>query len=641
MTLSTRYLNLAVILLSTFSDFPEAACPDGLLPVCPVSATTCLDGSQPLCIATSALGTDPNPNTDTPAASCPKACDPHFNTCDATTAPSCVFPDPSVPNPRAACACRPGYKATGVEDSDTAKQWRLPINGQDYRVWVAEGVICNTTCGISTGVDSCKEVTVIDSRCIGNTPSVDDLTRENPTIPLRYISDEEYASTKVEVVENSATLKTYKIIESRLFRPLPFEIPFFHPTDDELKLDVLTEDLVDDVADSIAAAFPIVSQQLGIPLADAEAVLDATVPVLTQGLFAFFASPNATNNTNIVDPVSNKLSPWRLQKRKKRKWGISMKKIADGVSHVGGELSKQYKATIGKSIGELINRLANDAFCSTFVYYFLDGYLLLAASVRLRSPDPGLPIFPHQAYFLYPHYGNYPTDEGLVVHYSIPKGFFDNYGGITFNKDIYIPHPIAVFGPAWLHNGDFVRALEIIVHEIRHTKQYKAHGYSLASFGLTYTFQWCRVGFNYAGIDYEKQAKAEEVTFGDLACNEIAYSFFEFWNIQKLENTLGFPLDRSLTPNPGSRRATGDFELRFQHGVMQARKANATSLCHRVLNQTEVYARSMTEYCTSTDNLGHACVSNITLWIAANKREYICLDELQGERRGVPCVTGN
>jgi hypothetical protein len=150
----------------------SGVCGDGTMPpcsgpsVCPVGQTlkcwtnttqaTCPDGSLPPC----ATGTGKN------TTACPQACDVNFNHCDAETAPNCIFPNPLVAHPRAACACRPGYKASAHADGDTAKQWRLPIVGQEHRVWVAEGVKCDKVCD-GYGVDSCREVGEISAACIG------------------------------------------------------------------------------------------------------------------------------------------------------------------------------------------------------------------------------------------------------------------------------------------------------------------------------------------------------------------------------------------------------------------------------------------------------------------------------------------
>ncbi|KAK4118610.1 hypothetical protein N657DRAFT_651080 [Parathielavia appendiculata] len=129
-------------------------------PVCPGSqpSSPCPDGSAPPC-----TGGGGGSNT----ATCPAGCDVHNHRCDPTTAPTCTYPDPRVAKPRAACACRPGFKAGAHVDNDTTKQWRLPIPGQEHRVWVAEGVVCDTPCVISGGVGSCREVGEVGAECVG------------------------------------------------------------------------------------------------------------------------------------------------------------------------------------------------------------------------------------------------------------------------------------------------------------------------------------------------------------------------------------------------------------------------------------------------------------------------------------------
>ncbi len=34
-------------------------------------------------------------------------------------------------------------------------------------MWVAEGVVCDQLCGVSGGVNSCGEVTLIEKACVG------------------------------------------------------------------------------------------------------------------------------------------------------------------------------------------------------------------------------------------------------------------------------------------------------------------------------------------------------------------------------------------------------------------------------------------------------------------------------------------
>jgi hypothetical protein len=107
-----------------------------------------------------------------PAPTCPAACNPNpgANMCSWPTAEDCIFPSPSTPNPRGACACRAGYKATvpGIADTDTTKQWRLPADEGNFRVWVAQGVACDTLCQVPYGAFSCQEVTELPADCLHN-----------------------------------------------------------------------------------------------------------------------------------------------------------------------------------------------------------------------------------------------------------------------------------------------------------------------------------------------------------------------------------------------------------------------------------------------------------------------------------------
>jgi hypothetical protein len=107
-----------------------------------------------------------------PAAQCPAGCNPSpgANMCSWPTAQDCIYPSLSVPNPKAACACRAGYKATdaslGIADGDTTKQWRLPADEGNFRVWVAEGVACDTLCDVWYGSAPCGEVTLLGAECL-------------------------------------------------------------------------------------------------------------------------------------------------------------------------------------------------------------------------------------------------------------------------------------------------------------------------------------------------------------------------------------------------------------------------------------------------------------------------------------------
>jgi hypothetical protein len=79
---------------------------------------------------------------------------PFFNKCTITT--SCIV----APGNRNYCACRAGYRANGLLPTDQ-RQFRLAFAGQEYRVFVAPGIECDTLCSSPhPGPESCQEVPV-------------------------------------------------------------------------------------------------------------------------------------------------------------------------------------------------------------------------------------------------------------------------------------------------------------------------------------------------------------------------------------------------------------------------------------------------------------------------------------------------
>lgn len=162
-----------------------ASCPDGTAPPCAPLPLFCPNGTSLQCIPNNDAPRTPDkapppekPDKSTPVppgtepgpepSSCPRPCTPHSHTCDPSTAPTCIFPDPRLPRPRAFCACRPGYRASpspspSPADPTRLTEWRLPIVGQEHRVWVAEGVSCDTLCREG----GCGEVAVVGIGCAG------------------------------------------------------------------------------------------------------------------------------------------------------------------------------------------------------------------------------------------------------------------------------------------------------------------------------------------------------------------------------------------------------------------------------------------------------------------------------------------
>ena len=56
----------------------------------------------------------------------------------------------------------------GIADADTAKQWRLPADEGNFRVWVAQGVACDTLCKNPFGSPPCAEVVELGKECLHN-----------------------------------------------------------------------------------------------------------------------------------------------------------------------------------------------------------------------------------------------------------------------------------------------------------------------------------------------------------------------------------------------------------------------------------------------------------------------------------------
>lgn len=108
-----------------------------------------------LVLALLAVGATAIPSHKTPGKCA--TCDPNplNNKCDITT--SCITTQPNGNN---FCACRAGYRASGLAPTDP-RQFRLQFVGQEYRVFVAPGVACNQLCDQPfPGPDSCQEVRV-------------------------------------------------------------------------------------------------------------------------------------------------------------------------------------------------------------------------------------------------------------------------------------------------------------------------------------------------------------------------------------------------------------------------------------------------------------------------------------------------
>jgi hypothetical protein len=472
-------------------------------------------------------------------------------------------------------------------------------------------VKCDTLCDIPYGVNSCGEVSILSDQCISTTGDI-----------IPGDSDTETVSISVVELKESPTLPYYQIKDSSMFGSLTLTIPVLLPKNETLLAHFNTDEYLDDIADSIAYALPIVLEQLGVPYAKIVPELNASVVTLTNIGIAMFSPPYRN---------------YTLQARGGLR-GLSMKKIKDGVSHVGKEAVKQITAASNNAVKAITQIVPTDVVCPYFATTTLPGYLAEAALVYMRSPGPGVPIvsmmshcsaiegllwresrtfkhlrlmttslgnsntdpsqFKDQTFFLYPIYGDYLTTKDFRVHYDVGKEKLEMYGAITINHDMYFVAKATLFGPPWLDNTDFINNTRTLIHEMQHTRQYCAHGWSKASFGTTYLLQYCRAGFEYAKIEYEKKADAMEHLMDGLLDDEFGYAFFEFWNIMQLDSVLGYPLDKAPSRSKQYNGQDLYYDLRFQYGVLQGSKGSAASpndRCFRILTGTVLAARVLLE----------------------------------------------
>ncbi|TPX69613.1 hypothetical protein SpCBS45565_g02343 [Spizellomyces sp. 'palustris'] len=85
---------------------------------------------------------------------------PGSNACDITT--SCIGVTLKTSETKLFCACRPGFKAAaGNSEVTTHFRAEWSTAGQEHRVFVRPGIVCNTPC-TTYGADSCSEVSIRD-----------------------------------------------------------------------------------------------------------------------------------------------------------------------------------------------------------------------------------------------------------------------------------------------------------------------------------------------------------------------------------------------------------------------------------------------------------------------------------------------
>ncbi|KAJ6440218.1 O-methyltransferase [Purpureocillium lavendulum] len=438
-------------------------------------------------------------------------------------------------------------------------------------------------------------------------------------------------------VESTPYRDTYVIQDSEVFGEKSLVIPFYHPDNATMSKKAYLEDLVDDFADSIGRALPTYLTQYGVPEHEAHAIVNDTLPALASAVLLVF---NPENQTTLPPGKDDKSAYYDVSQEPhqlaRRKWNVPP--LNQIVTHGAKELGRQVEAGYNK-VKEKISEVGrNDAVCSYFAYSALPGYLLESNAVASRKPGPGVPLTHDQMFFLYPVYGSYPQDENLRAHYGISKAPVESYRAITFNRDMYLIDSTSIFGRPWASADDFQSVTRTLVHEVRHTQQYRALGFSKSAFGMKYLYQYCKAGWSYSQIDYEREARLYEGLADQLLMRELGYSFFEYWKERHLYYTLGYPIDRAIVATTGPSSKVGHYELRFQNGgVLQGINYADCSRCFRVLSPTALAYRRVSDACTQQGDPWGYC-ADFHRWWRDQQPHYECVEALRRRLVNGKCI---
>lgn len=189
------------------------------------------------------------------------------------------------------------------------------------------------------------------------------------------------------------------------------------------------------------------------------------------------------------------------------------------------------------------------------------GFLLSADQFAIFNWGGGVRVTDDQNFFIYPVHGDIANDARVRVHYDAKRAVGFNSAGTTFNREVYVvnkddqsPTPEAM--------------TRLLIHEIQHVAQYRDYLYILPAFGLVYTFQLCRYGYD--NMPLENAARAKEKGADSLLYDYRGQWFKRVWSDNSLKVSLGFPVQAQYTTK-NVKPCGQAIELRFQHGVLQLR----------------------------------------------------------------------
>jgi hypothetical protein len=387
-----------------------------------------------------------------------------------------------------------------------------------------------------------------------------------------------------------------------------------------------------------------VLKQLGLSNREIETLVEAIAPVFAEVGPALLKMDYGFNSTSAESEGS-----LPLEKRKLSWKGIKLPvklpvklptiTIGGTIGKVGEKLKDNLKTP---SLQEIIDKVKAgisdigqlDATCTIFATGALPGYLAASTAANVRALGPGHTMTHDQMFFLYPVYKDYPLIEDLRVHYNFrattPEA--QQFAAITFLRNMYIVAGEARKGVKWnpQHvSRKFRETTKTLIHEIRHTQQYRSHGWSKEAFGYEYLYQWCKNGYHYGQIRYELEAAETEQHMNYFLDQDVGYAFFEYWKARNLQPVIGYPTEKMPQTIPGSGGEWDEVEVQFQQGVLQHTSLGGCSRCFRVLEQHHVLWRQLAALCAASTNPATWCPGVQDLWYQKQKEPFDCISKLE------------
>jgi hypothetical protein len=255
-------------------------------------------------------------------------------------------------------------------------------------------------------------------------------------------------------------------------------------------------------------------------------------------------------------------------------------------------------ATVGGrrllSIWDDIAGFFEDLGCGAFATGALPGYL--AAYAWFHAGNSGYDqLSTHQKFFQRSQISADILNK-VNVKYSanFPPGF-GSAAATTMGTEIYVRAPKTNVDTNGLNalsvSSAFKSQTRLLIHELTHSEQYAARGWSVAVFGWDYLDQYCKAGFSYSGNSMEVAANARQPKADALFTDPVVAHFKE-WRRQNLALTVGFSKSATETSD-FSLNGVKIFSILETKGTATTgesqRKANTR--CIRALRQADLPQR--------------------------------------------------